>query len=172
MKTLHLTLKKKWFDMTESGEKPEEYREIKEYWVRRLVDFNEALDLAESASERKYEKFAIPHDIEFDINVNNYSPEDTLKAYRSKVNDFDAVQATNGYGKKVPSWKRECLGIEIREGRPEWGAEPGKKYFVIKLGKIIPILLLTLFLFSCVSSKPVPEPPKHVSPKLPNNDWK
>ena len=38
MKTLHLTLKKKWFDMILSGEKKEEYREIKEYWTNRLFE--------------------------------------------------------------------------------------------------------------------------------------
>lgn len=37
MKTLHLTLKKKWFDMIASGEKKEEYREIKDYWTKRLL---------------------------------------------------------------------------------------------------------------------------------------
>lgn len=36
MKVLHLTLKKKWFDMILSGEKTEEYREIKPYWHKRL----------------------------------------------------------------------------------------------------------------------------------------
>lgn len=36
MKILHLTLKKKWFDMIASGEKKEEYREIKPYWFKRL----------------------------------------------------------------------------------------------------------------------------------------
>lgn len=36
MKILHLTLKKEWFDMVASGEKPEEYREIKPYWQSRL----------------------------------------------------------------------------------------------------------------------------------------
>jgi hypothetical protein len=36
MKVLHLTLKKKWFDMIASGEKKEEYREIKMYWATRL----------------------------------------------------------------------------------------------------------------------------------------
>lgn len=35
---LHLTLKKKWFDMISSGEKKEEYREIKPYWIKRLKD--------------------------------------------------------------------------------------------------------------------------------------
>ena len=34
MKTLYLTLKKKWFDMILSGEKTEEYREMKPYWLR------------------------------------------------------------------------------------------------------------------------------------------
>ena len=36
MNILHLTLKKKWFDMISSGEKREEYREIKPYWNKRL----------------------------------------------------------------------------------------------------------------------------------------
>lgn len=39
MKVLHLTLKKKWFDMILSGEKKEEYREIKPYWTARLKNF-------------------------------------------------------------------------------------------------------------------------------------
>lgn len=36
MRILRLTLKKKWFDMIVSGQKKEEYREIKPYWERRL----------------------------------------------------------------------------------------------------------------------------------------
>ena len=38
MRTLHLNLKKQWFDMISSGEKKEEYREIKPYWEKRLED--------------------------------------------------------------------------------------------------------------------------------------
>lgn len=34
---LHLTLKKKWFDMILSGLKKEEYREMKPYWNKRLL---------------------------------------------------------------------------------------------------------------------------------------
>ena len=34
---LRLTLKKQWFDMISSGEKKEEYREVKPYWIRRLM---------------------------------------------------------------------------------------------------------------------------------------
>jgi hypothetical protein len=35
-KVLRLTIKKKWFDMIASGEKKEEYREFKKYWINRL----------------------------------------------------------------------------------------------------------------------------------------
>lgn len=39
MKDLKLVLKKKWFAMIASGEKKEEYREIKDYWIKRLTDY-------------------------------------------------------------------------------------------------------------------------------------
>ena len=44
MKVLHLTLKKQWFDMIASGEKREEYREIKKYWNRRLNKEYDAIE--------------------------------------------------------------------------------------------------------------------------------
>jgi len=36
MNILYLTLKKQWFDLILSGEKVEEYREVKPYWSHRL----------------------------------------------------------------------------------------------------------------------------------------
>lgn len=33
---LHLVLKKKWYDMIASGEKKEEYRDMKPYWDKRI----------------------------------------------------------------------------------------------------------------------------------------
>ena len=36
LKILHLTLKRKWFDMIILGIKKEEYRDIKQYWNVRL----------------------------------------------------------------------------------------------------------------------------------------
>lgn len=36
-KTLKLTLSKQWFDLIEKGIKTEEYREVKPYWITRLV---------------------------------------------------------------------------------------------------------------------------------------
>lgn len=38
VKVLHLVLKKKWYEMQERGEKTEEYREMKPYWCKRLLD--------------------------------------------------------------------------------------------------------------------------------------
>ena len=37
-KTLHLVLKRKWWDMIASGVKREEYREVTLYWAKRLFD--------------------------------------------------------------------------------------------------------------------------------------
>lgn len=37
--TLHLNLHRKWFDMILYGEKKQEYREITEFWRKRLVDY-------------------------------------------------------------------------------------------------------------------------------------
>jgi hypothetical protein len=45
MKTLHLTLKKKWFDMIAAGIKKEEYRDIKPYWIQRLTTRDEFIGL-------------------------------------------------------------------------------------------------------------------------------
>ena len=44
MKILYLTLGKKWFDMIQSGMKKEEYREVKPYWDKRLIN-RDSVDL-------------------------------------------------------------------------------------------------------------------------------
>ena len=78
-----------------SGEKKEEYREMKLYWYDRLV-------------------------------------------YDTGEGFHEVVEFRNGYRADSPRCKFIIDGeIEEREGRPEWGAEPGKKYFVIKLGERI-----------------------------------
>lgn len=41
---LHLTLKKEWFAKIASGEKTEEYREIKPYWISRFQAWGNAFD--------------------------------------------------------------------------------------------------------------------------------
>lgn len=44
------------------------------------------------------------------------------------------VQFRHGYGKNAPIMKFEIREISWTYGFRDWGAEPGKKYFVIKLG--------------------------------------
>lgn len=90
MNTLHLTLKKKWFDMILSGKKTEEYREIKPYWTKRLLG-----------------------------------------------KSYDNVCFRNGYASNAPQFTIELKNITPSIGKSEWGAEEGKTYFVLSLGKII-----------------------------------
>jgi hypothetical protein len=121
MKVLHLTLKKKYFDMIASGEKKEEYREIKPYWADRLT-WHEHHDRISCINSLEDELYA-----------------DSERTYKTGVykNWFDVVEFKNGYGKNSPKIRLKFKCITHGEGRPEWGAEPGKKYFVIKLGERI-----------------------------------
>lgn len=76
---LHLTLKKKWFDMILSGVKKEEYREVKAYWSVRFIN--------ESSFLPQFKKYDI---IRF---TNGYSPN-------SPSFDIECKGITIGLGKK------------------------------------------------------------------------
>ncbi len=47
------------------------------------------------------------------------------------------VEFRNGYRKDSPSFCALCELVDVREGKPEWGAEPGKKYYVLKIIKVL-----------------------------------
>ena len=85
---LILPIKKKWFDMILSGEKKEEYREIKPYYTSRFREI--------------------------------------------KMFDIITVIFRNGYKNDSPSIK--CK-VECSKGcgKPNWGAEPNKEYYVLKI---------------------------------------
>ena len=104
---LILPIKKKWFDMIASGEKQEEYREIKPYWDKRF---------------RKVFLYA---------RLSEYSDSPTLP-YGS---DEHEVIFRNGYSKNSTSFIAKCT-LSIGKGREEWGAEPGKEYFRIHIKEI------------------------------------
>lgn len=126
MKILHLTLKKKWFDMIASGEKREEYREIKQYWVSRLTVCN-------APKEFKDDNRGYADNFCFDVD-NGHSPDDILKASYAKFKEFDLIEFRNGYGKDAPCIYFECKGISFGWGIKEWGAEPETEYFCIQIG--------------------------------------
>lgn len=107
MRTLHLMLKRKWYDMIASGEKKEEYREMTSYWMNRFCE-------------------------NVTCNFNVATGEIKLQG---EIKNFDTVCFHLGYSKTTMTFKIDY--IEAGQGCPEWGAEPGKQYFVIKLGEWI-----------------------------------
>lgn len=109
---LQLSLTRHWFEMTANGEKTEDYREVTPYWIKRFctekLDNFEFCDLCEH------------------------------KCQENGHRKFDTTTLTLGYPKRTDTSRIirfECKGIEIGHGKPEWGAEPGKVYFIIKHGK-------------------------------------
>lgn len=115
---LHLTLKKKWFDMIASGEKKEEYREIKPYWVSRLVDLLDVPTDYEKRNGFVFEIAGCTHSMK--------SPQ-----------HYDLVEFKNGNSKNAPTIRLKVRDIVADFGKEKWGAELNKPYFVIKLGEII-----------------------------------
>lgn len=129
-KILHLTLKKKWFDMIASGEKKEEYREIKPHWASRLLDFSGY------HAETKDDFKNLAADIAFDVR-NGHNASDVFKAYFTRIHEFDTIVFRNGYASNAPTITVECLGIDIGPAVSEWSDNWQGNAFRIKLGKII-----------------------------------
>lgn len=111
MKTLTLTLKKKWFDMILSGEKKEEYREVKDYWMKRIANIK--------GCGTSY-NYTIIRD----------------HGFNSIQYPFDTIVFKNGYAKNAPSIEIESKGVIVDVGKKEWGA-PDYRVFVLYLGNII-----------------------------------
>lgn len=111
-KVLTLTISKQWFDMIVSGEKNEEYREIKKYWVSRLVNQH-----AESG------------DVLFD-EFGGYCRVIGKLEYKT----YTHVIFINGYRKDSPRIEKKIESITI--GKPKKGLCPDKwlntEFFIIK----------------------------------------
>ena len=122
-----MSLKKKWFDMTKAGIKTEDYREINEYWTKRLLMYVQ------------YKQKGSLSDLVEKLNK-GINFKDLKTEYYVCFKHFDKNIMTLGYPKSTDKDRilnLEHKGIEIGEGNPEWGAELGKKYFIIKHGKIM-----------------------------------
>ena len=116
--TLVLSLNKKWFFLIKSGKKKEEYREIKSRY----------LDIFCAKIEPKtIENFYPNHSNDFSVGFHLLWPEELAKK-------FDTLVFTLGYPKSTNKKRRLTFKnpeVRIDYGKTEWGAEPGKKYFVI-----------------------------------------
>ena len=104
-KVLHLSVSKQWFDMLASGEKKEEYREIKPYWRKRLL---------------------LPFD---------KKTEDGGISIGVKFVPYTHVLFINGYGDDKPRVEKEIESIIIGKPKKGWCPDEflEKYYFVIKL---------------------------------------
>ena len=107
---LHLILKQKWYRMIERGEKTEEYRDIKPFWIKRLC-----------YSHRNETCFK-PRDIDCERCFRLVDP--------LLIGNFTHVCFHLGYTRETMT--KEIKAITDGYGIPEWGAPKGKKVFIIK----------------------------------------
>lgn len=92
MKTLHLTLAYRWYDMIESKEKTEEYRELK--WIGRICRFGKTACGIQCPL--------------------NHASCPTVPT------DYTHVVFHRGYSKTMMLWSID--NITIDRGNPDWGA--------------------------------------------------
>lgn len=107
---LVLPIKKQWFDMIRSGEKKEEYREIKPYWTKR---FNNILN----------KHLTVPRNVEKDCR---------------EFSQCIIIYLRNGYSSFSPMLKCACK-LRIGQGKQEWGAEQGKEYYILEILEILEV---------------------------------
>lgn len=116
---LILPIKKKWFDMILSGEKNEEYREIKPYYESRLQSLFGAI--------------IVDSDLPFPTLLQGKAvPEEIRK------DPVQKIMFRNGYSASSPSFIARCK-LRLGNGKTEWGAELGKNYFILEIVEIVQI---------------------------------
>lgn len=114
IKILHLNLKKKWFDLIDKGIKKEEYREIKPYWEKRLIDYK--------ALKYNYQAIALKR---YMLGIST----DVCKAFPK---GYTHVMIRYGYTKQFIIF---TIGeIKFGIGNPDWGA-PSDSVFIITFDK-------------------------------------
>jgi len=117
-KKLKLILKRKWFDMILSGEKFEEYRDIKKSVVSLLFDW----------------KLSGLTRVKFTNDLKTNGSKSDMWEY---LKDLDEIMTFyHAYAHDRDSFDIEFIGINIGEAKPEWSDNWKGNVFVIKLGKI------------------------------------
>lgn len=104
-----LPIKKMWFDMVKSGEKLEEYREIKPYYTSRFLN-----ELGFPKTEQE-------------------SVMELLRQMEAKK-PF-TVLFRNGYSKSSPSFTAQCY-LSIARGKEKWGGVPQTDYYVLRIASM------------------------------------
>ena len=131
MKKLNLVLTAKWFDMIASGIKKEEYREIKQFFIKRFCQDRLSCDSSEDYPDchAPDSENICPMCINSDYGDIHEWWKHNLSCDEDPI--YDEVYFHRGYTKTTMVFKIE--DITIGEGRKEWGAPDGD-VFIIKLG--------------------------------------
>lgn len=106
-----LPIKRKWFDMILSGEKKEEYREIKPYYETRFTNLFKM-----TVKDGKLVKI----------------PDPFMEIPDTPV---QTITFQNGYSKDSPALEAECT-LSVGKGKPEWGAELNKEYYILHIRSV------------------------------------
>ena len=106
-----------------SGEKKEEYREIKQHWINRFTwhEYHSEVSCVNSLKDALWID----------------SPDEAKQNDVIKSRFYDLVEFKNGYGKNAPTITLECKGITTGLAVPEWSDNWQGEVFIIGLGKII-----------------------------------
>lgn len=119
---LDLPLMGKWYEMTASGVKKEEYREIKPYWIRRM--FKEKIICSDEC------RLMTPDMAGFYARYPHVLKEKCDDG-RLKFK-YTHIRIRYGYTKRT--LQREVESVRIGIGNPEWGA-PDHDVIIIKYKK-------------------------------------
>lgn len=117
-KVLTLSVKKEWFDKIMSNEKKEEYREIKGFWVKRIMECKQKMDAELSEEIASWLR----------------QTGDMEKWKGLSFKPFTHVLFINGYGDDKPRVEKEIESIDIDRPRKGWCPDDflGKEFFVIR----------------------------------------
>ncbi len=120
-RTLHLVLKRQWWDMIASGVKKEEYRDITMLYCARFI--------------LKGDWIYLKQHFDYDEDkILNAVKSDTQRSHMNiRWQDYDEVCFHRGYTNVTMSF--EFKGTSIGYGNPDWGAPTDREVFKIKLGK-------------------------------------
>ena len=109
---LTLPIKKGWYDLIAGGVKKEEYREIKPYYDTRFMNLFGAIW------------------VDGELLQGQQVPEEIRKE------PVQCVIFRNGYSADAPQIRALC-SLRAGEGREEWGAVPGKRYYILEIKEIL-----------------------------------
>lgn len=123
-KVLTLSAKKEWFDKIVSGEKKEEYREIKPYWVARF--YYDRFGKLSPKMVKELTDYIIKHG-----DTEHFEAKNGIEV---SFIPYTHVLFINGYGDDKPRVEKEIVWIDIDRPRKGWCPDEflGKEYFVIR----------------------------------------